>query len=481
MEQLLKGLEIVSDFSKLQLLSNKYAFRILKELQKQPLSGVQLAGMLGVTTPRVIYYLKKLEKSGLTRQVDRKPVRGNREKFYCAIAQDFLISAGLDEMHEPENGISSRLSNSYLDYFLKRDLNLDLDKFARVVLFDYLKLRPGENVVVNFEEQNMGIYKKIVSHLRRSGVHYRTIIKDPASEKDMLMNLPEKEIIVYFDGLADTVDWADAWIHLKRSEIPDIAEIPKERLDFVTRERRRALRGITEPSDTRSILISIPRFEEEFYTNPDILENLTTFWKAASVNGDEFRKVSKLAGKIREFENFDIHTGRDNMLHVSIDQTRYFIDAGPYSSSRGKNLFLLPSGEISFVPHLSGLCGTIYMDHCELDYAEARGIELSVDNGIVTDCRIEQGDNRLEEYFRKTDREGRTISQVGFGLNPAAVSMSYIPRLDTKVFGSFHITFGSNLAVGGDISGYTNWDIIAEKPKVTNSGKIILNNGRYHL
>lgn len=477
----MKGLEIVSDFGKLQLLSNKYAFRILKELQKQPLSGVQLAEMLGIKTPRVIYYLKKLEKFGLAKLIDRKPVRGNREKFYCAIAQDFLISAGLDEMHEPESGISTGLSNSYLDYFLNRDLNLDLDEFARVVLFDYLKVQPGKNVVINFEEQNMGIYKKIVSHLRRSGINYRTIIKDPVSERDMLMNLPEKEIIVFFNGLADTVNWADAWIHLKRSVIPDMAEIPKERLDFVTRERKRALRGITESSDTRSILISIPKFEEAFYTDPDILENLTTFWKAASVNGDEFKKVSELAERMRDLDNFTIRTGQTDVLNVRVDRTKCFIDAGPFSSSGGKNLFLLPSGEISFVPYLSGLSGTMYMDHCELDCAEARGIELRVENGIVTDCRIEHGDNRLEEYFRQSDSKGRTISQIGFGLNPAARSMSYIPRLDTKVFGSFHVTFGSNLALGGDISGYTNWDIITEKPEVSSSGEIILNNGKYYV
>ncbi len=475
----MKGLEIVSDLGKLQLLSNKYAFRILKELQKQPLSGVQLAQMLDVSTPRVIYYLKKLEKSGLARQIDRKPVRGNREKFYCAVAQDFLISAGLDDIHESYRGISTSLSNSYLDYFLKRDLNLDLDEFARVVLFDYLKVQPGENVVVNFEEQNMGIYKRIITHLRRSGVHYRTIIKDPGIERDMLMNLPEKEIVVFFDGLADTLDWADAWIHLKRSVVPDTTGIPKERLDFVAGERRRAFRGITESSDTRSILISIPRFEEAFFTDPDILENLTTFWKAASINGDKFRKVSELAGRIRDLENFSIHTGQDSVVNVRVDSEKCFIDTGPFSSSNVNNLFFIPSGEISFVPYLGGFCGTMYMDHCELDNMEARGIELHVENGIVIECRIEHGDNRLEEYFGKSDTKGRTISQVGFGLNPAARSMSYIPRLDTKVFGSFHVTFGSNLALGGDISGYTNWDIITEKPKVTSNGKVILNNGEY--
>lgn len=477
----MKGLEIISDFAKLQVLSNKYAFRILKELQKEPLSGVQLAEKLGMKTPRVIYYLKKLEKSGLAKQIARKPVRGNREKFYCAVAQDFLISAGLDEMGESNSVMNANLSNSYLDYFLKRDLDLDLDEFVRVVLTDYLAIQPEEKVVIAFEEQNIGIYKKFILHLHRIGAHYRTLIKDNLLEREMLMNLPEKEIRIFYNNIAETVAWSDAWIALQRLAIPDKEGIPKKRLDFIIKERRRALSGINEKPGTRAIIISIPRFEEKFHTDPDVVEKLTTFWKAASVNRDEFRNVSDLAGRIRNLEDFSIHTGQDNVLQMRVDCSKHFIDAGPFSSSSVNNMFLVPSGEIAFVPYLSGLSGNIYMDHCELDYTEAKGIHLQVENGIVTNCRIENGDDRLEDYFRTSDKKGRTISQVGFGLNPAARSMSYIPKLDAKVFGSFHLSFGSNLAIGGNISGFTTWDIIAEKPKVICNKKVILNNGIFYI
>ena len=143
----MKGLDIVSDFSKLQLLSNRNAFRILKELQKAPQSGVQLAEKLGMKTPRVIYYLKKLEYYGFARQIAHKPVRGNREKFYCAVAQNFLLSAGLDETGKSDGEMNTSLNNSYIEYFLKRDLDLDLNEFARVVLTDYLAIQPEERVL----------------------------------------------------------------------------------------------------------------------------------------------------------------------------------------------------------------------------------------------------------------------------------------------------------------------------------------------
>lgn len=473
----MKGLDIVSEFSKLQLLSNKYAFQILKELQKMPQSGVQLAEKLGMKTPRVIYYLKKLEHSGFTRQIPHKPVRGNREKFYCVVAQNFLLSAGLEETGESNSGINNSLNNSYIEYFLKRDLDLDLNEFARVVLTDYLSIQPEERVVISFEEQNIGIYFKIVAHLRRIGAHYRTLVSDPVLAREMLFSLPEKEVEIFYKGIAESVNWADVWIDLKRSVISDKEGVSKKRLSFVTEIRRQSMVGINEKPDMKAIIISIPRFEERFHTDPDALEKLTMFWKAASVSASEFSISRDIAERIHEYETFTIHTGKDNVLHVSVDREKYFIDAGPFSSSKINNVFCIPSGEITFVPVLSDLSGSIYMDCCELDDAEARGIYLQVENGIVTDCWIESGDKRLEEYFRTSDLEEKTISQVGFGLNPAVRSVSYIPKLDTKIFGSFHITFGDNRAIGGDITGYTTWDIIAEKPRVTCNNEVILDKG----
>ncbi len=475
------GLDIVSDFSKLQLLSNKHAFQILKELQKAPLSGVQLAEKLGMKTPRVIYYLKKLESFGFAKQIPLKPVRGNREKFYCAVAQNFILSAGFDEAIELEKGINASLNNSYIDFFLRRDLDLDLNEFARVVVEDYLAIQPEEKVVISFQEQNIGIYLKIVAHLRRIGALYRTLVSDPVLSREMLFDLPESKVEIFYRGIAESVDWADAWIDLKRSAILDQEGISKERLDFVKETRRQSMIGINERLDMRAIVISIPKFEEEFHTDPEALEKLIMFWKASSVSADEFSSARDLAEKIVNLTTFTVHTGQDNVLHVSVDQEKYFIDAGPSSSSKFNRIFCIPSGEITFVPQLTDLSGSIYMDCCELDDAEASGIYLKIEKGIVTDCSVENGSKKLEEYFKTSDLQKKTISQVGFGLNPAIKSVSCIPKLGTKVLGSFHLTFGDNRAIGGDITGYTTWDIISEKPRITCNGDIVLNNGVFCL
>lgn len=480
-EGTLKGLDIVSDFSKLQLLSNKNAFNILKELQKKPLSGVQLAEKLGMKTPRVIYYLKKLEKSGFAEQVALKPVRGNREKFYCAVAQNFLLSAGFDHGAASENQINSSLNNSYIEYFLKRDLDLDLNEFAKVVLTDYLAVQPEEKVVISFQEQNIGIYLKITAQLRRMGAQYRTLVSDPVLSREMLFDLPESKVEIFYRGIEESVNWADVWIDLKRSAIQDQEGISRERLDFVTELRRKSMVGINERSDMRAIIISIPRFEEDFHTDPEALEKLTMFWKVASVTANEFATARALAERIRQFETFKIYTSGNSVLNVTVDPEKYFIDAGPSSSSRINHVYCIPSGEITFVPKLSDLSGTIYMDYCELDNAEAVGIHLQVEKGIITGCQVENGDKKLEEFFKTSDIQERTISQVGFGLNPAARSVSSLPKLGTKVLGSFHLTFGDNRAIGGDITGYTTWDIISEKPTVTSNNKTVLDNGIFKI
>ena len=59
-----------------------------------------------------------------------------------------------------------------------------------------VSIQPEERVVISFEEQNIGIYIKIAAHLRRIGVHYRTLVSDPVLAREMLFSLPEKEVLV---------------------------------------------------------------------------------------------------------------------------------------------------------------------------------------------------------------------------------------------------------------------------------------------
>ena len=64
-------------------------WRMLNLLIAKPMTGSQLARILGISRPRAHYHLKILEKVGLIRFLEERPFNHMIERYYQAIARSF--------------------------------------------------------------------------------------------------------------------------------------------------------------------------------------------------------------------------------------------------------------------------------------------------------------------------------------------------------------------------------------------------------
>lgn len=101
---------------------------VLRQLA-EPRSCPQVAAALGLTTSRVHYHVKVLEKAGLVERVAERRVRAVVEGVYQAAARSYWLSAGLVGRLGGARATREVASHEYL-FGLAEELQADLGSLA---------------------------------------------------------------------------------------------------------------------------------------------------------------------------------------------------------------------------------------------------------------------------------------------------------------------------------------------------------------
>ena len=101
----------IDTIEKLKAIADPLRQQLLQEFAKQPATTKQVAVALGHQPTRLYHHVAKLEKSGLIRLVETRPVRGATEKYYAAAAPTFRVDhAALQGGDASETGPSMYLN-----------------------------------------------------------------------------------------------------------------------------------------------------------------------------------------------------------------------------------------------------------------------------------------------------------------------------------------------------------------------------------
>lgn len=104
--------------------------------------------------------------------------------------------------------------------------------------------------------------------------------------------------------------------------------------------------------------------------------------------------------------------------------------------------------------------------------------EIDFENGHIVHIQDTEEGNILKEYIESFQDENMyTACEFGIGLNKNAkcVGNSYIE--DESSYGTFHIGFGRNTALGGNHIAKGHFDIVIDKPTITVDGTVIMKSG----
>ncbi|RKZ05409.1 hypothetical protein DRQ25_16200 [Candidatus Fermentibacteria bacterium] len=265
------------------------------------------------------------------------------------------------------------------------------------------------------------------------------------------------------------------------STMPDLSNIPTERVKRISELTSNAYSELNAMKDRRVLSVDIPSFGKDLLTDPRILDRLRMYWSAASLKMSDYSRMKTISDILMNYDSITIRSGQYNELDVRYDRNSYALNAGPFTKTIFTNIvYYIPSGEVSFLPMEKGINGNIYGEICCGISGRISGIRLRIENNIVVDAKADEGQEHLNSMLESHGIQGRTVSQISFGLNSEMKSAELLPEIASKLYGSINITFGNNIMLGGNITDPQAWSVISVSPDVFSGKELILSNNEYH-
>lgn len=106
-------------------------------------------------------------------------------------------------------------------------------------------------------------------------------------------------------------------------------------------------------------------------------------------------------------------------------------------------------------------------------------VNIRLKEGRITEIEDNETGNHLKEYLEEYDDPGMYVaSEFGIGLNSYAKCRGKCYIEDESSYGTFHIGFGRNLALGGAHEASGHFDLVAKEPDIYVDNRMIMQQGK---
>lgn len=187
------------------------------------------------------------------------------------------------------------------------------------------------------------------------------------------------------------------------------------------------------------------------------------------------RTMRRVYRKIRGSKEAHISSELGSDLHLDLRGRHWITEDTGICRKKGQ-LTNLPAGEIFIAPLEGTAEGKLVVDGSFYEPLEEPAT-IWIKKGYAT--RIVGAKNAVKE-MNKGGREGRSVAELGIGLNPQARIIGNVLE-DGKVLGAAHVSFGDNSTFGGKVRCGVHVDAIMKKPRVEIDGKVVIENGELKI
>ncbi len=363
--------------------------------------------------------------------------------------------------------------------------NLQRD-VARNVVTKYLKVRRGENAIIESWSHTMPIASAMVDEVRRVGGKALLVFND---EDSWWRTIDRKESKLL--GQSSAPEWAalqaaDVYVNFWGPGDTDrIEKLPDETGDeafawnrpWYAVARRTGLRGVRMTTGfvtegrARKWGVDRARWEEDFL-------------RASLVDPGELAKTgSRLCRALSRGKKVRISHPNGTDLEVALAGVAPRLQDGrPHPWTKGSSpsgmLTNIPAGFVDVVLDSRTAEGSFHANRrTNIWWSWHAGGRLEFADGKLTSYALEEGEEELARQFTKATRGKDRTSALSFGLNPVVVD---VPNLEKWERGCVSLQLGGNRGLGGtNGSSFFIWfslagaDIAIDGTPVIRAGKIL--------
>ena len=183
-----------------------------------------------------------------------------------------------------------------------------------------------------------------------------------------------------------------------------------------------------------------------------------------------------VADKITKSERVVVTTKKGTNVAFCVKDRKAGIFVG---SCTGRGRVASSSFEV-YVPIVETMTNGAVIADGSLGYLGAikSPIELVFEAGYLVEINGKEDASRLKRYMESfNDKEIYCAAELGIGLNTKSKCEGVCYIEDESTYGTFHIGFGRNIALGGNHEAKGHFDIVTHKPDITADDIIIMNEG----
>lgn len=317
----------------------------------------------------------------------------------------------------------------------------NMERGAQIVIKNWIRLKPWERLLIVTSDQ----------HVKEADALRRCALRRKAQTDLMIVEKKGKQIGVFFDENEQIFDGYKAVIGAADYSL------------VTTRAAKRAIKkGIKflslplATNDGRSMLAY--RF-------------MTMDTKKSKMMAQVIMKYFNRASTVR----VKTKLGTDLKFGIQNRPAGFFNgvvkDGGGYSSASIEVYVPIEEDKTEGIMMLNGSLG--YIGKVK------EPVRIVLDKGRMTEIEDNETGRYLKNYLEDYNDPGMYVaSELGIGLNSYAKCRGKCYIEDESAYGTFHIGFGRNLALGGVHEASGHFDLVAKEPDIYVDNRMIMQQGK---
>ena len=358
----------------------------------------------------------------------------------------------------------------------------EYETLAKNVLRKTLRLKPGENVIVETWNHGLPIATEFVYQARALGARPLLTFEDEGTFWRSAATLPKAK-----QGKVGSHEWAalkeaDAYVFISGpADIAKIREVGQDKWSAMTsynaewyeRSKKYRIRGAR-------IGLGYVSVERSRSYGFDFDAWRRMMLDASSVEPAVLRRNGQTIQRLLSHKGRVVVTAR-NGTHFEFDLTgrKAVLDDGVITKQKldeGENMASVPAGEVAVLPDAASGEGTIRFDRPVASIGRwMKGVTVAFENGRAVKWSAEENDGLLRPDWEKGGKDRGLLAGFDIGLNPAAQTGFLQDYLQA---GNVYIAIGDAEEFGGKSTTDFYLASTLTGATVTVGGKTVVEGGR---